>query len=63
MTMPLTRDDREMFLNDQIERIVDGITYAQHYRDGRAQIMLSAEGAKGLTKIMALVSLERDQSA
>lgn len=61
MTMPKTRDEREMFLNDQIERLVDGITYARHYRDGRAQVMLSPEGAKGLTKIEALVSLEREE--
>lgn len=54
-------DQREHFLAENIKRLMDGVTYATHYGNGRAQLTLDEDAGQAFVKLRVLVELEREE--
>lgn len=63
MSDALYAQDREAWITEQVERLLDGAYYVTYHRSGKAQVNLDESGREAWTKLRVMVAVERDGGA
>lgn len=63
MSDALYAQDREAWITQLVEDLLDGAYYVTYHRSGKAQVNLDESGRKAWAKLRAMIAVERDGGA